>query len=108
MYATASRDIVRSERLDRIDLALCGLADLVAEMRHELGVDRARLNDADAHTPLSPLARSCAGAAVACLGLSAVGRAPLLLGLTLVVLFGIPWVFAVGYRLQSATAIDVT
>jgi hypothetical protein len=47
-----------------------------------------------------PLACSGVAAAIACLGLGAAQPAPLLLGLILVVLFSIPWVFAVAYRLR--------
>jgi low temperature requirement protein LtrA len=42
-----------------------------------------------------PLARICALVAVACLGLAAWRPAPLVLGPALVLLLGIPWVFAV-------------
>jgi hypothetical protein len=55
-----------------------------------------------------PLARSCVGTAVACRGMAAVDPAPLLLGLTLVVLFRALLVFAVGCRLHSRPATDVT
>src|SRR5690349_19673256 len=48
-----------------------------------------------------PLARICAAVAVACLGVGAARPAPLLLGLALVVLLSIPWVFAVGQRVAS-------
>jgi low temperature requirement protein LtrA len=48
-----------------------------------------------------PLARMCAAAAVACLGLGAARPAPLILGLVLIVLLGIPWVFAVARRLAN-------
>jgi low temperature requirement protein LtrA len=48
-----------------------------------------------------PLARMCAAAAVACLGLGAARPAPLVLGLVLVLLLGIPWGFAVARRLAS-------
>jgi len=48
-----------------------------------------------------PLARTCAAAAVACLGLGAARPAPLLLGLALVVLLTIPWGFAVARRFAS-------
>jgi low temperature requirement protein LtrA len=50
-----------------------------------------------------PLARICAAAAAACLGLGAIRPAPLLLVLALVVLLGIPWMFAVARRLPNAT-----
>ena len=46
-----------------------------------------------------PLARTCAAVAVACLGLGAARPAPLILGLALVLLLGIPWGFAVTHRL---------
>ncbi len=46
-----------------------------------------------------PLARICAGVAVACLAVGAARPAPLLLGLALVVLLCVPWVFAVAHRL---------
>lgn len=48
-----------------------------------------------------PLARTCAAAAVACLGLGAARPSPLILGLALVVLLSIPWGLAVGRRLAS-------
>jgi low temperature requirement protein LtrA len=48
-----------------------------------------------------PLARTCAGAAVACLLLGAVRPTPLVLGLVLVLLLSIPWGFAVVHRLAS-------
>jgi hypothetical protein len=46
-----------------------------------------------------PLARTCAAVAVACLGIGAVRPAPLVLGVTLVVLLSIPWALAVAQRL---------
>jgi low temperature requirement protein LtrA len=46
-----------------------------------------------------PLARVCAVVAVACLGVGAARPDPLLLGLALVVLLSIPWVYAVARRL---------
>ena len=49
-----------------------------------------------------PLVRTCAAVAVACLGVAAVRPPPLLLGLALVLLFGIPWVLAVAHRLAIA------
>jgi low temperature requirement protein LtrA len=52
-----------------------------------------------------PLSRACAVAAAACLGVAALRPAPLILGLVLVLLLGIPWVLAVAHRLplsQSA------
>jgi low temperature requirement protein LtrA len=48
-----------------------------------------------------PLARTCAAAAVACLGVGAARPAPLILGLALVLLLSIPWGFAVAHRLAS-------
>lgn len=48
-----------------------------------------------------PLARVCAAVAVACLGLGAARPAPLLLGIALVALLSIPWVFAVARRLAD-------
>jgi low temperature requirement protein LtrA len=48
-----------------------------------------------------PLALACAVAAVACLGLGAARPAPLILGLLLVLLLGIPWVLAVARRLAG-------
>jgi low temperature requirement protein LtrA len=48
-----------------------------------------------------PLARTCAAAAVACLGLGAARPPPLILGLALVLLLSIPWVLAVARRLAS-------
>ena len=48
-----------------------------------------------------PLARTCAAAAVACLGLGAARPAPLVLGLALVLLLGIPWGVAVARRLAN-------
>jgi low temperature requirement protein LtrA len=48
-----------------------------------------------------PLARACAAVAVACLVLGAARPAPLVLGLALVLLLGIPWVLAVVRRLAE-------
>lgn len=48
-----------------------------------------------------PLARTCAVAAVLCLGVAALRPAPLILGLALVVLLSIPWVHAVMLRLNG-------
>jgi low temperature requirement protein LtrA len=50
------------------------------------------------------LAWTCAAVAVACLGLGAVRPAPLLLGLALVVLLGIPWGLAVAHRLAAVAS----
>ncbi len=50
-----------------------------------------------------PLARICAAVAAACLGLGVVRPTPLILGLALVVLFAIPWGYAVARRLASET-----
>jgi low temperature requirement protein LtrA len=47
------------------------------------------------------LARTCAVAAVACLGVAAARPTPLVLGLALVVLLGVPWGLAVAYRLAN-------
>ncbi|HET7245947.1 MAG TPA: low temperature requirement protein A [Streptosporangiaceae bacterium] len=46
-----------------------------------------------------PLAGICAAVAVACLGAGAVRPAPLFLGITLIALLSVPWVFAVVHRL---------
>jgi low temperature requirement protein LtrA len=48
-----------------------------------------------------PLAGVCAAVAVGCLGVAGGRPAPLLLGVALVVLLCIPWVFAVMHRLAS-------
>jgi low temperature requirement protein LtrA len=48
-----------------------------------------------------PLAAICAAVAAACLGIGAVRPTPLLLGLALVLLLSIPWVFAVARRLAD-------
>ncbi|MGH3187117.1 MAG: low temperature requirement protein A [Streptosporangiaceae bacterium] len=48
-----------------------------------------------------PLARICAAAAVACVGLGAARPAPLVLGLVLVLLLSIPWTYAVVRRLAN-------
>jgi low temperature requirement protein LtrA len=47
------------------------------------------------------LARTCAAVAVACLAVGAARPAPLILGLALVLLLGIPWGLAVAHRLAS-------
>ena len=49
----------------------------------------------------APLARTCAAVAVVCLGLGALRPAPLVLGLALVILLGIPWVLALARRLAG-------
>jgi low temperature requirement protein LtrA len=49
-----------------------------------------------------PLARICAAVALMCLGVGAVRPAPLILGLVLVLLLGVPWGFAVAHRLANA------
>jgi low temperature requirement protein LtrA len=49
-----------------------------------------------------PVAWTCAAVAVACLGLGAARPPPLILGLALVFLLGIPWVLAVAHRLSAA------
>jgi low temperature requirement protein LtrA len=60
------------------------------------------LPDWDRHRGLyQPLARVCAAVAAACLAVAAARPEPLVLGLTLVLLFSIPWVFAVARRLAS-------
>jgi low temperature requirement protein LtrA len=48
-----------------------------------------------------PLARTCAGVAVACLALGALRPTPLVLGLVLVLLLSVPWGFAVAHRLAN-------
>jgi low temperature requirement protein LtrA len=53
-----------------------------------------------------PLARACAAAAVACMGVAALRPAPLILGLVLVVLLSIPWVVAVAHRLGIPAELD--
>ncbi|MFC7262267.1 low temperature requirement protein A [Streptomyces lutosisoli] len=47
-----------------------------------------------------PLARTCVAMAVVCVGVGAARPAPLVLGLALVLLFGVPWGLAVAYRLS--------
>jgi hypothetical protein len=47
-----------------------------------------------------PLAGTFVATAILCLGLGAAHPAPLLLGLILVVLFSIPWAFAVTYLVR--------
>jgi low temperature requirement protein LtrA len=48
------------------------------------------------------LTRTCAAVAVACLGVGTARPTPLLLGLALVLLLGIPWGLAVAHRLTGA------
>jgi hypothetical protein len=48
-----------------------------------------------------PVARTCAVAAVMCLGIAALRPAPLILGLAVVVVLSIPWVLAVRLRLSG-------
>jgi low temperature requirement protein LtrA len=48
-----------------------------------------------------PLAATCAAVAVACLGLGLLRPAPLILAIALVLLLGIPWALAVGYRIAN-------
>ena len=50
-----------------------------------------------------PLLLTCIAASVACLGLAIVRPAPLLLGLALIVLLAIPWIFAVTRRVTLET-----
>jgi low temperature requirement protein LtrA len=50
-----------------------------------------------------PLARTCAVAAVLCVGAGAARPAPLILSVVLVVLLSIPWGFVVAHRLTSET-----
>ena len=54
------------------------------------------------HSLYRPLARVCGAVTVACLGLGAARPAPLILGLALVLLLSIPWVFAVVRRFAPA------
>jgi low temperature requirement protein LtrA len=51
-----------------------------------------------------PLARSCGAVAAACLVLGAARPAPLVLGIALVLLLGIPWGYAVARRLDNEGA----
>ena len=48
-----------------------------------------------------PLAGLCAAVAGGCLGVAAARPAPLLLGVALIALLCIPWVFAVAHRLAD-------
>jgi hypothetical protein len=50
------------------------------------------------------LVRSCIPVAAACLGVGAARPAPLLLGVALVVLLGVPWVLAVAHHLARTSA----
>jgi low temperature requirement protein LtrA len=60
------------------------------------------LPDWDRHRGLyQPLARICAAVAAACLAVAAARPEPLVLCLALVLLFGIPWIFAVARRLAG-------
>jgi low temperature requirement protein LtrA len=54
-----------------------------------------------------PLARTCAAVAVACVGVGAARPAPLILGLALVLLLGIPWGLVVAHRLADAAGSPV-
>nr|WP_168487081.1 low temperature requirement protein A [Streptomyces sp. RLB1-33]QIY68153.1 low temperature requirement protein A [Streptomyces sp. RLB1-33] len=57
-----------------------------------------------------PLTRTCVVVAVMCAGVGAARPAPLVLGLALVLLFGVPWGLAVAYRLsheEESTAEEV-
>lgn len=47
-----------------------------------------------------PLARTCVAMAVLCVGVGAVRPAPLVLGLLLVLLLGVPWGLAVANRVS--------
>ena len=53
------------------------------------------------HGLYQPLARICAAVATACLVVAAARPAPLVLGLALILVFSIPWVFAVTRRLAG-------
>jgi low temperature requirement protein LtrA len=48
-----------------------------------------------------PLSRTCAATALACLGLAALRPTPLVLGIVLVLLLGVPWSVAVAYLLRQ-------
>ena len=50
-----------------------------------------------------PLARTCIAVAAACLAVGALRPAPLFLGLALVALLSIPWIFAVAHRLANSS-----
>ena len=51
-----------------------------------------------------PLSRGCVVVAMMCLGIGAERPAPLVLGITLTFLLGIPWAIAVAYRLRRHTS----
>ncbi|MGW0830312.1 low temperature requirement protein A [Streptomyces prunicolor] len=72
-------------------VVLCATMVLAASLRHwneNLGLYR-------------PLARTCVAMAVLCVGVGALRPAPLVLGLALVLLFGIPWGVAVANRVAN-------
>ena len=52
-----------------------------------------------------PLARTCVAVALVCVGVGALRPAPLVLGLALVVLFSIPWGFAVAHRVSGESRV---
>jgi hypothetical protein len=56
---------------------------------------RAWRDQPDLYRPLSLI---CAGASAACLGVGIARPAPLLFGLALVLILGVPWTFAVAHR----------
>jgi len=69
-------------------VVLCATMVLASSLRvwsEELGLYR-------------PLARTCVAMAVVCVALGALRPAPLLLGLALVVVLGVPWGLAVAHR----------
>lgn len=55
------------------------------------------------HDLYRPLGRVCLGVAAACLALAAARPAPVVLGVGLVLLLGVPWGFAVRHRFGTAT-----
>lgn len=77
---------------------LCGSAAVVllSTMLVAAGLETWRSN----RELYRPLSRTCAAAAIACIGLGAARPAPLVLVLVLVVLFAIPWLLAVAHRLR--------
>ncbi|MGV9269102.1 low temperature requirement protein A [Kitasatospora sp. NPDC003701] len=83
---------------------LCGCAAvvLVSTMLVAAGLETWR-RERELYRPLS---RICAAAALACLGLGAARPAPIVLGLLLVLVFSIPWTFAVGHRLRRSAAVS--